>query len=142
MYMKKYENINQMVEENLEMYMAIEAFKNGRSVEREFLERNGLQSCVVQLRISYNPNGDDQFFFYNNEGGKWTGEKCEITFKNESEPQIEIFSRRVKIYLMKDAPQATKITFCDLYGKHVTLQDKKSVEEWDFDVNTEFILLS
>ena len=129
--------------ENLKV--AIEAVTKAREVEREHLENNGLQTCVVHLKISYNPYGDDQFCFYNNNGERieqWTGEDYGVTFKNEGESQFEVFSRHVKVFLMKDAKQVTKIAFCNVDGKYVTLKDKKSVERWVFYVNTEFILLS
>jgi len=126
---------------------AIEAFKKARDIEQQYLDDNGLQMCVIDLKISLNPNGNDEFFL-KCKGGKieaWTQKfmKQEIAFQNEGDPQLKIFSRRVKVISMKDlvAP-ITKITFCDVDGKCITLQDKKSIITWEFDVNTQFIVFS
>lgn len=124
---------------------AIEAFQRGLVVEKQLLDKYGLQSRVINLRISYNPDGNDHFLFYS-KGVRienWAqNDNQEICFKNDGEPQIEVFSRRVKVHLMKETTQITSITFCGVDGKHVTLADKKSVMDWRFDVNTQFIFLT
>lgn len=123
--------------EDIVRYQLLENCKKFRELFDATVLKDGQKRIACEVVISYNPNGNDNFCFYDSNNNLLTIDNLDpsqsknitrITFRNDGE-QIEKFHRRVNVFL-NPSMALNSITVHYISERTYMMSDLRSVLEW------------
>ena len=118
---------------NKESQYIHEAYVAAINTMNNFLDRYNQTSIPINLIISYDLDGSNEFHFYDENGIKlenvWFDVPSKVIFRNEGPNQIEVMNRRVRLCVTKSARNSRlMIEYYD--ESECMLSDLFSVVNW------------